>query len=139
MSISCQCFVLSGRGLCDGPIPRPQEFSTGCGVSLRAIQKLQQRGDPGRVRLLRQRGEGGESVQHNIGLSVIKVYLLLSSKITHKGNDCHRPTDLTTASTLNLEYFLMSSTHAQGTKQLLCRALIRNKSVESASDVHQGT
>jgi hypothetical protein len=21
----CECYVLSGRGLCDGPIPRPEE------------------------------------------------------------------------------------------------------------------
>jgi hypothetical protein len=27
MSVSCKCCVLSGRGLCDGPIP------TECGVS----------------------------------------------------------------------------------------------------------
>jgi len=25
MSISCECRVLSGRGLCDGSIPRPEE------------------------------------------------------------------------------------------------------------------
>jgi len=25
MSFSCECFVLSGRGICDGPIPRPEE------------------------------------------------------------------------------------------------------------------
>ena len=25
MSVSCECCVLSGRGLCDGPIPRPEE------------------------------------------------------------------------------------------------------------------
>jgi hypothetical protein len=25
MLISCTVFVLSGRGLCDGPIPRPEE------------------------------------------------------------------------------------------------------------------
>ena len=24
--VSCGCSVLSGRGLCDGPIPRPEEF-----------------------------------------------------------------------------------------------------------------
>jgi len=24
MSVSCECCVLSGRGLCDGPIPRPE-------------------------------------------------------------------------------------------------------------------
>jgi hypothetical protein len=25
MSVSCECCVLSGRGLCDEPIPRPEE------------------------------------------------------------------------------------------------------------------
>ena len=25
MSVSCKCWVLSGRCLCDGPIPRPEE------------------------------------------------------------------------------------------------------------------
>jgi hypothetical protein len=25
MSVSCECCVLSGRGLCAGPIPRPEE------------------------------------------------------------------------------------------------------------------
>jgi hypothetical protein len=32
MSASCECCVLSGRGLCDRAIPRPEE-STECGVS----------------------------------------------------------------------------------------------------------
>jgi len=25
MSVSCECWVLSGRGLCNEPIPRPEE------------------------------------------------------------------------------------------------------------------
>jgi hypothetical protein len=25
MSVSCECCVLSGRGLCDGLVPRPEE------------------------------------------------------------------------------------------------------------------
>jgi len=25
MSVSCEFYVLPGRGLCDGPIPRPDE------------------------------------------------------------------------------------------------------------------
>jgi len=25
MSVCCECCVLSGRGLCDGPIPHPEE------------------------------------------------------------------------------------------------------------------
>jgi len=26
LSVSCECYVLSGRGLCDGTVPRPEEF-----------------------------------------------------------------------------------------------------------------
>ena len=26
MSVSCECCELPGRGLCDGPMPRPEEF-----------------------------------------------------------------------------------------------------------------
>jgi hypothetical protein len=26
MSVCCECCVLSGRGLCEGPIPRPEEY-----------------------------------------------------------------------------------------------------------------
>jgi hypothetical protein len=32
MSVSCKCCVLSGRGLCDELVPRPEE-STECCVS----------------------------------------------------------------------------------------------------------
>jgi hypothetical protein len=32
MGVSCECCMLSGRGLCDGLITRPEE-STECGVS----------------------------------------------------------------------------------------------------------
>ena len=32
MSVSCVCFVLSGRDLCDGPIPRPEESYRLCCV-----------------------------------------------------------------------------------------------------------
>jgi hypothetical protein len=32
MSVCCECCVLSGRGLCDGSITHPEEF-TECGVS----------------------------------------------------------------------------------------------------------
>jgi len=32
MSVCCECCVFSGRGLCDGPITRP-EVPTECGVS----------------------------------------------------------------------------------------------------------
>jgi hypothetical protein len=29
-SVSCECCVLSGRGLCDGPIPPPEESCRMC-------------------------------------------------------------------------------------------------------------
>ena len=30
MSVSCKCYVLSGTGLCDWPIPSPEEFYLVC-------------------------------------------------------------------------------------------------------------
>ena len=30
MPVSCECYVLSGRGLCDGPIPPPEESYRVC-------------------------------------------------------------------------------------------------------------
>ena len=36
MSICCECFVLSGRGLCDGLITRPEECY-GCLSVLRVV------------------------------------------------------------------------------------------------------
>jgi hypothetical protein len=33
MSVCCECCVLSGRGLCDGLITRPEESYRVCGVS----------------------------------------------------------------------------------------------------------
>jgi hypothetical protein len=39
MSVSCECCVLSGRGLCDGPIPRPVKAYGMCApVSLSVIR-----------------------------------------------------------------------------------------------------
>jgi hypothetical protein len=37
MSLYCECCVLSGRDLCDGPIPRPEESYRVC-ISLSAIR-----------------------------------------------------------------------------------------------------
>jgi hypothetical protein len=36
MSVSCECCVLSGRGLCDELVPQPEE-STDCGVSKKCV------------------------------------------------------------------------------------------------------
>jgi hypothetical protein len=30
VSVCCECCVLSGRGLCEGPIPRPEESYRAC-------------------------------------------------------------------------------------------------------------
>jgi hypothetical protein len=32
MTVSCECCMLSGRGLCDGPITRPEESYRLCSV-----------------------------------------------------------------------------------------------------------
>jgi hypothetical protein len=38
MSVSCECCVLSGRGLCDGLVPRPEE-SYRVGVSKKCARE----------------------------------------------------------------------------------------------------
>jgi hypothetical protein len=40
MSVSYECCVLSGRGLCSGPIPRPEETYRVC-MCLRVIEEPQ--------------------------------------------------------------------------------------------------
>jgi hypothetical protein len=44
MSVCCMCYLLSGRGLCDGLITRP-EGPTDCGAFLCVISKPRERGD----------------------------------------------------------------------------------------------
>jgi len=44
MFVFCKCWVLSGRGLCDELITRPEESSTDCGASLCVIWKPRERG-----------------------------------------------------------------------------------------------
>ena len=46
ISVSCECCVSSGRGLCDELITRPEE-STDCGASLCVIEKPRECGGPG--------------------------------------------------------------------------------------------
>jgi len=46
MSVSCKCCVLLGRGLCDGPITRPEK-SYPCGASERALEISKMRGGLG--------------------------------------------------------------------------------------------
>ena len=43
MSVTCECCVFSGRGLCDGLITRPEESYRVC-LSLCVISKPQQLG-----------------------------------------------------------------------------------------------
>jgi len=40
MSVSCECCVSSGTGLCDGPVNMQRSTATECGVCLREIVKL---------------------------------------------------------------------------------------------------
>jgi len=44
MFVCCECCVLSGRGLCDGLITRPERSPTDCGASLCVIKKPRKRG-----------------------------------------------------------------------------------------------
>jgi hypothetical protein len=37
--VSCECCVLSGRGLCDGPIPHPEEFHRVCVIKCDQVQQ----------------------------------------------------------------------------------------------------
>jgi hypothetical protein len=40
ISVFCKCFVLSGAGLCDGPIPRPEEsYRVWCVVGCGQVQQ----------------------------------------------------------------------------------------------------
>ena len=47
MPVSCESFVLSDRGLCDGPIPRPKQFYRVWCISPRVISKPPQGGGLG--------------------------------------------------------------------------------------------
>jgi hypothetical protein len=51
MSVSCKCCVLSGRGLCDGLVPRPEESYRVCCVSNVCYHETStKRGGPGPYR-----------------------------------------------------------------------------------------
>jgi hypothetical protein len=39
MSVSCECRVLSGRGLCDWPIPHPEESYRLCVIECDQVQQ----------------------------------------------------------------------------------------------------
>ena len=47
MCVSCACCLLSGRGLCNGAILRPEESCSVLCVSVCVIQKHQERGGHG--------------------------------------------------------------------------------------------
>ena len=44
MSVSCDCYMLSGRGPCDGPITRPDDCYQLLCVYLHVIEELQTEG-----------------------------------------------------------------------------------------------
>jgi hypothetical protein len=52
MFVSCECRELSGTGLCDGLITRPEESYRAWRVELSVIVKPRQRRDPGPLRNL---------------------------------------------------------------------------------------
>ena len=39
MDVCCDYYVLSGRGLCDGPIPRPEKYYRMCGTECDQVQQ----------------------------------------------------------------------------------------------------
>jgi hypothetical protein len=51
MSVSCECCVLSGRGLCDGLITRPEEsYRLSCVSNVCDHETFTKRGGPGPYR-----------------------------------------------------------------------------------------
>jgi hypothetical protein len=55
MSVCCEYYVLSGRGFCDGPIPRPEESYRLWCVIVCDLENLEHEAAQARVGLLRQR------------------------------------------------------------------------------------
>jgi hypothetical protein len=52
MSVSCGCCVLSGRGLCDGLVPRPEEsYRLWCVSNMCDHETSTKRGGPGHIGL----------------------------------------------------------------------------------------
>jgi hypothetical protein len=59
MSVSCDCCVLSGKGVCDGPIIRPEKsFRMWC-IIVCVSRNLKNESALTRFALLRQKGGGG--------------------------------------------------------------------------------
>jgi len=66
MSLSCECCVRRGRGLCDGPIPRPEESLPS--VSLNVIRC---NNNPQRVQGVGRRGQRNKEIRTTVLLSLI--------------------------------------------------------------------
>jgi hypothetical protein len=77
MSLVSECYVLSGRGLCIGPIPSPEESYVVWSVQLSVISKLRREGGLSPVGLSSHEG-GGTGYKYYlkayVGFSV-KVYI----------------------------------------------------------------
>jgi hypothetical protein len=72
MSVSCGCCVLSGRGLCDGLITRPEEsYRLWCVSSVRDHETSTKRGGPGPYRAVEPYKK-----------KYIYIYIHISCKIT---------------------------------------------------------
>jgi hypothetical protein len=73
MSVCCECFVLSGRGLCDGLINRLEESYRVCAcvcVSSSLISKPQQRGGSGPLGLSSHEKKKLRYIASNIWMTV---------------------------------------------------------------------
>jgi hypothetical protein len=75
MFVSCTVFVLSGRGLCDGPIPRPEES-----YRLRCVSECDQVKINNLDTCCEQAGRRGKDCDDDSELNFTE-YLKFSSKV----------------------------------------------------------
>lgn len=71
MSVPCECYVLSGRGLCVGLIAHPEE-SYRVWVHLSVIVKSQVHGGPGPLRTIKSQKETGGVDKTHTGVHTFK-------------------------------------------------------------------
>jgi hypothetical protein len=73
MSVSCDCCVMSGRGLCDELVTRPEESYRVWCVKVCDREASTKRGGPGPFGLSSHRGGGKLSVELTNVLSFIRI------------------------------------------------------------------
>jgi hypothetical protein len=68
MSVSCECCVLSGRGLCDELVPRPEEsYRVWCVSNVCDHETSTKRGGPGPYRAVEPEEKGKKKLLLIIG------------------------------------------------------------------------